>query len=152
MTLKKQRTPPLSYIKLCASCQSHGWIQTGITALNRSIWVKIGIFFPCDLEIWQMILTNNRAPLLCCFKLRASFHSHQWIQTGVTVRKHPISVKIDDFLSRVTLKFDRWPWEWIGYLFHATSSSVHHIVAIGGFKLELRVPKRLIGVKIDDFF
>ena len=68
---------------------------------------------PCDLEIWWMTLKNNMAPLLCYFKLCASFHSHWWIQTGVTVRKRQIWVKIDDFLSRVTLKFDRWPWKTI---------------------------------------
>ena len=40
---------------------------------------------------------NKRAPLLCYFKLCAAFHSHWWIQTGVTVRKRPIWVKFDDF-------------------------------------------------------
>ena len=54
-------------------------------------------FVPCDLEIWWMTLENNRASLLCCFKLCATFHSHRWIQTGVTVRKRPIWVKFDDF-------------------------------------------------------
>ena len=67
-------------------------------------------FVPCDLEIWRMTLKNNRTPLLCCFKLCASFRSHWWIQSGVTVRKRYIWVKIDVFFSRVTLKFDRWPW------------------------------------------
>ena len=43
-------------------------------------------FVPCDLEIWWMTLKNNRAPLLCYFKLCASFRSHWWIQTRVTVR------------------------------------------------------------------
>ena len=28
--------------------------------------------------------------------------------------------KCDDFLSRVTLKFDGWPWKTIGHLFYAT--------------------------------
>ena len=46
---------------------------------------------------------NNRAPLLCYFKLFASFHSHWWIQTGVTVRKPLIWVNIDTFLAV-------WPW------------------------------------------
>ena len=55
-------------------------------------------FVPCDLEIWQMTLKNIRAPLLCCFKLCASFHSHWWIQTGVAVQKPPVLVKIEDFL------------------------------------------------------
>ena len=54
-------------------------------------------FVPCDLEIWWMTLENDRASLLCCFKLCATFHSHWWIQTGVTVRKRPIWVKFDDF-------------------------------------------------------
>ena len=54
-------------------------------------------FVPCDLEIWRMTLENNRAPLLCCFKLCATFHSHRWIPTGVAVRKRPIWVKFDDF-------------------------------------------------------
>ena len=54
-------------------------------------------FVSCDLEIWWMTLENNRASLLCCFKLCATFHSHWWIQTGVTVRKRPIWVKFDDF-------------------------------------------------------
>ena len=93
---------------------------------------------PCDLEIWRMTLKNNRAPLLCYFKLYASFRSHRWIQDGVTVRKRPIWVKIDNFFSRVTLQFDVWPWETIGHLFYATSSFVHHFVAIGDFKLELQ--------------
>ena len=92
----------------------------------------------CDLEIWGMTLKNNRASLLCYFKLYASFRSHRWIEAGVTVRKRPIWVKIDDFFSRVTLKFDVWPWKTIGHLFYATSSFVHHFVAIRDFKLELQ--------------
>ena len=42
-----------------------------------------------------MTLQNNRAHLLCYFKLCASFRSHWWIPTGVTVRKRPIWVKFD---------------------------------------------------------
>ena len=58
---------------------------------------KSSFFSPCDLEIWWMTLKNNRAPHLCCFQLYAWFHSHQWIQTKVTVRKRLIRVKISDF-------------------------------------------------------
>ena len=46
--------------------------------------------------------------------------------------------KCDDFFSRVTLKFDGWPWKTIGHLFYATSSFVQHFVPIGEFKLELQ--------------
>ena len=70
------------------------------------------ILEPYDLEIWRMTLKNNRTPLLCYFKLCASFRSHWWIQT--------------------------WPWKIIGHLFYATLSFVHHFVAIGEFRLELQ--------------
>ena len=93
-------------------------------------------FSLCDLEIWWMTPKNNRASLLCYFKLFASFRSHWWIQT--TVRKRLILVQIDDLFSRVTLQFGGWPWKTIGHLFYATSSFVHHSVVIGEFKLELQ--------------
>ena len=50
-----------------------------------------------------MTLKNIRAPLLCFFKLDASFHSHQWIQPKATVRKRSIRVKIGDSCPL-------WPW------------------------------------------
>ena len=53
------------------------------------------------------------------------------------IRKRPIWVKIGDVLSRVTLKFDGWPWKTIGHLSFAVSSFVQHFIAIGKFKLEL---------------
>ena len=93
---------------------------------------------PCDHAIWRMTLKNNRAPLLCYFKLYASFHSHRLNQAGVTVRKRPIWVKIIDFFSRVTLQFDGWPWKTIGHLSFAVSSFVQHFIAIVEFKLELQ--------------
>ena len=79
-------------------------------------------FVLSDLEIRWMTLKNNRAPLLCYIKLCVSFQSHRWIQTKVTVQKRPIRVKISNFLSHMTLKFDGWPWKTIGHLFYATSS------------------------------
>ena len=99
----------------------------------------------CVLEIWRLTLKNNRAPLLRYFKLWASFRSHLCIQTGVTVRKRPIWVKFDDFKSRVTLKFDGWPWKTIGHLFYDASSCVHDFIAICEFKLELESGNRLVG-------
>ena len=59
----------------------------------------------CNLEIWWMTLKNNRAPLLCYFKLCAAFRTHWWIQTGVTVRK-----RLSWVVTSVTLTFDLWPW------------------------------------------
>ena len=55
---------------------------------------KLVIF--CSMWPWNLMddLENNRAPLLYYIKLCASFHSHQWIQTGVIVQKRSIRVKI----------------------------------------------------------
>ena len=88
-----------------------------IAATGLVILLKLDLncrfFSPCDLVIWWMTPKNNRAPLLCYFKLFASFRSHWWIQTG-------------------------WPPKIIGHLFYATLSFLHHFVAIGEYKLELQ--------------
>ena len=111
------------------------------------IGFKSSIFCPCDFEIWWMTTKNNKARLLYNIKPCVSFHIHQWIQTGVTVQKRPIWVKLDDFFSCVTLEFDIWPWKTKGHLFYATSSFVHHFVAIGKFKLELQSGNGQFGSK-----
>ena len=145
MTLKNNRAPLLSIIKLYASFQHHMWIQTRVTVRKRLSWVLTSVTLTFDLWPWpfartsllSLVITpesfmmiwwwehgekgvtdrrtdgrtdrrtdglnqsysclvaakNNRAPLLCYFKLFASFCSHWWIQTGVKVRKRPIWVK-----------------------------------------------------------
>ena len=137
MTLKKNRAPFVYYIKLRASFQIQRWIQTEATVRKCIFRVKKYDFFvPCDLGILWMTLENNT--LLYHINLCASFQNHGWIQTGVTVRKSSIWVKIGDFLSRVTFKFDGWPRKTIGHLFYVVESFVHHFIAIGEFKLELQ--------------
>ena len=147
MTSNNNRAHLLYYIKLCASFQIHRWIQTEVTVWKRSIQVKIGDFFVlCDFEIWWMTLRNNRG-LLYYIKLCVSFQCHGWIQTGVTVRKRSIRVKIGNFLSCVTLKFDGWHWKTTGHLFYVASSFVHHFIAISEFKLELQSGNDQFGSK-----
>ena len=116
-------------------------------ALQLKLKLQSGFFVPCDLEIWWMTLENNRSSLLYYIKFCASFQSHGWIQTEVTVRKHSIRVKIGNFLSCATLKFDGWPWKTIGHLFYTTSSFVHHFKAMGEFKLELQSGNTQFGSK-----
>ena len=60
-------------------------------------------FVPCDLEIWWMTLKNNRASPLCCFKLCATFHSHRWIQPGVTSGNAQFGSNSTNFRAV-------WPW------------------------------------------
>ena len=148
--LKNHRTLLLYYVKLCASFQIHWWIQTEFTVQKRSIRVEIGDIFSrvTFLEIWWLTLKNNRAPLLYYTKLGASFQSHRWSQTWVIVRKRSGRVKIGELLSRVTLKFDGWPWKTIGYLFYTTLSIVHHFKALDEFKLKLQSRNAPFGSKL----
>ena len=114
---------------------------------NAQFGSKLVFFVLRGLENWWMTLENNRAPLLYYIKLCASFQSHGWIQTGVTVRKRSIRVKIGNFLSRVTLKFEGWPWKIIGHLYYVASSFLHHFIAISEFKLELQSGNAQFGSK-----
>ena len=148
MTLKINRTP--------TSIFEHHFKEFKLEwrSGNAQFVSKSAIFlaaWPRIFEIWRMTLINKRGTLPYHIKHCASFQSHRWIQTGATVRKRPIEVEIGDFLSRVTLKFDWWPWKTIGHLFYATSSFVHHFIAICEFKLELQSGNTLC-LKIDDLF
>ena len=145
---------PPSWLSACIEecCRSanesgHQWLNKAnlrdlIAATGLVILLKFDpnhrFFVPCDLEIWWMALENNRAPLLYYIKLCASFQIHWWIQIGITVRKRKIWVKIGNFLSRVTLKFDRWHRKTIEHLFYVAASFVYHFTAISEFKLELQ--------------
>ena len=124
-----------------------GEFKLGLQSGNAQFGSKSVIYCPMWPKIGRITLKNNRAPLLCCFKLYVSFHSHRWIQTRVTVWKRSIRVKIADFLSCMTLKFDGWPWKTIGHLLLATSIFVHHFVAIYEFKLELQYGNAKFGSK-----
>ena len=127
---------------------------TGLVILLNLDW-NCKFFSLCDLEIWWMTSKNYRAPLLHYIKLCVSSQTPPWIQTGVTVPKllpkRTILVKIGDLLSRVTLKFDRWPWKTIGHLFYATLSFVHNFKPIGEFKLKLQSGNAQFGSKLTIF-
>ena len=152
MTLKNNRASLLCYFKLCAAFRSHWWIQTGVSPETPNLGQIRRFLELWDLEIWWMTLQNDRAPLLCYFKLCASFCTHWWIQTWVTVQKHPIWVKINNFFSRVTFKLDRWPWKTIDrapilcYFKICASFRTHWWIQTGA-----TVRKCPIWVKINDF-
>ena len=112
VTLKFDRWPwkIIGHLTYATSSFVHHFITIGVFKLelesgNVQFGSKSMIFVPCDLEISQMTLENNMAPLLSHIKLYASFHCHMWIQTGVTVR-----IWLNWVLTSVTLTFDLWPW------------------------------------------
>ena len=204
--LKNNKALLLYYVRLCASFQTHRWIQTGIIVRKHSIRVNIGDILShvtlefdgwhwktighllcttsrfvhhfksigevklelqsgnaqfesklaifCPAWTWNLMdnLENNRAPLIHYIKLCASFQSHGWIQTGVTVRKRWIRVEIGNFVCHVTLILDIWHWKTKGHPSYAASSFVHHSIAIGEFKLELQPGNTQIGSNSTIFF
>ena len=108
-------------------------------------------FVTCDLEIWWMILKNNRAPLLYYVKLCASLQIHWWSQTWVTPWKRSSRVKIGDLFVPCDLENWRMTLKTIGHPSYVASTFVHHFIADGEFKLELQSGKHPIWVKIDAF-
>ena len=147
ITLKNNRAPLLIIIKLYASFHHHMWIQTGVTVRKRLSWVVTSVTLTFDLWPWPFAWTSLLSLVITpenFMMIRWWEHSQQGKSEGFEscdrpiVRKRPIWVKIGDVLSRVTLKFDEWPWKTIGHLFFAVSSFVQHFIAIGEFKLELQ--------------
>ena len=127
---KQQGTSSIPHLALCIISKPFVYSSLSCSPEMHNLAQNRGFFVIYDLEIWQMTMKNNRAPPLCSFKLCASFHSNHWIQTGVIPQKHLIWVKMDNFFSCVTFKFDRWPWKTILHLSYITSSFVHHFITI----------------------
>ena len=106
MLLQALRT--ISYPLVNSNC-SYSPDRTNLGQIRRFLE-------PHDLEIWQMTLKNNRAPLQWYFKLCASFCSHWWIQTWVYSPETPNLGQIRRFLEPcdleiwwMTLKNNRAP-------------------------------------------
>ena len=74
-----------------------------------------------------MTLKNNRAPLLCYFKLCTSFDSHRWFKLGLQSRTaHPMPVKISNFVPCDHDDLEKT----MGHISYATPSLVDHFIAI----------------------
>ena len=134
MTLKNNRAPLLSNIKLYASFHPHMWIQTGVTVRKRLSWVVTSVTLTFDLWPWPFAWT-------LCWSLvitPENFMMIRWwehSQKGVTDRRTDGQT---DGQTENTICRAAWSQlKTIGNLFYATSSFVQHFVAIGEFKLEL---------------
>ena len=86
MTLKNNRAPLLSIIKLYASSHHHMWIQTGVTVRKRLSWVVTSVTFTFDLWPWPFAWTS----LLSLVITPENFMMIGWwehSQKGVTDRR-----------------------------------------------------------------
>ena len=102
--------------------------------------------FPLDDVIMVLyFFEKNKANLI--YLTQIGFKSSIF-QLKLTVQKRSIRIKIGDLLSRVTLKFNGWPWKTIGHLFYVASSLMHYFVAIGQLKLKLQSGNAQFGSKL----
>ena len=59
MTLKNNRAPLLSNIKLCASFRHHMWIKTGVTVRKRLSGFMTSVTLTFDLWPWPLARTSH---------------------------------------------------------------------------------------------
>ena len=78
MSLKNNRAPLLSNIKLCASFHHHVWIQTGVTVRKRLSWVSTSVNVTFDLWPWPFAWTSLWALVIT----PKNFMTIQWCEHG----------------------------------------------------------------------
>ena len=91
MTLKNNRAPLLSNIKLHVSFHHHMWIQTGVTVRKRLSWVVTSVTLTFDLWPWPFVWTlawslvitpENFMMIQCKPDISRSCISRNWIYHG----------------------------------------------------------------------
>ena len=83
MTLKNNRAPLLSNIKLCASFHHDIWFQTGVMVRKRLSWLLTSVTLTFDLWLWPFAWTS----LLSLVTTPENFMMIRWwehSQKGVT--------------------------------------------------------------------
>ena len=83
MTLKNNRVPLLSNIKLYASFHHHMWIQTGVTVRKRLSWVVTSVTLTFDLWPWPFAWTLLWS-LINFMMIRWWEHSQKGVTDGET--------------------------------------------------------------------
>ena len=146
MTFKNNRAPLLSIIKLYGSYHCHMWIQTGVRVRKRLSWVLTSVTLTFDLWPWPFAWTsfdhgNNSW----------KFHDDTMMGTWWKRCDRRTDGRTDGRTDRRTENtICRAAWsqlKTIGHLYYATSSSMHHFVAIGEFKLEVQSGNAQFGSK-----
>ena len=90
MTLKNNRAPLLSNIKLYIKFHDHMWIQTGVTVRKRSSWVVTSVTLTFDLWPWpfawtlpwSMVITPKKFMMIRWWE-----HSQKGVTDGQTDRQ-----------------------------------------------------------------
>ena len=141
MTLKNNRAPLLSNIKLYASFHHHMWIQTGVTVRKRLSWVVTSVTLTSDLWPWPFAWTS----LLSLVITPENFMMIRWwehSQKGVTDRQ--TDGKYHSLSCLVAAKNNRAPL--LYYIKPCVSFQIHRWI-----QTEVTLLKRSIRVEIGDF-
>ena len=97
MTLKNNRAPLLSIIKLYASFHHHMWIQTRVTVRKRLSWVLTSVTLTFDLWPWPFAWTS----LLSLVITPENFMMIWWWEHGEQDRRwnaHKPSAALDPYI------------------------------------------------------
>ena len=107
MTLKKNRAPPLHYLKLFAWFRSHWWIQTGVTVRKRPIWVKFKDCLSCVTSKFDGWPSKTIGHL---FYATSSFVHH--FDHFVAIGEFKLQLQSGNarFGSNSTISRAAWPW------------------------------------------
>ena len=95
MTLKNNRAPLLSNIKICASFRHHMWIQTEVTVRKRLNCVLTFVTLPFDLWPWPFAWTSRLALVITSqnfLMIQWWEHSEKGMTDGRTDRQTERSV------------------------------------------------------------
>ena len=111
MTLKNNRVPFLSNIKLCASFHHHMWIQTGVTVRKQLSWVLTSVTLTFDLWPWPFAWTSHLSMVITPQNFRMIWwqeHCQKGVTDGLMDRQMERSV-LRAALSH--LKISTAPWQ-----------------------------------------
>ena len=143
MTLKNNRAPHLSIIKLYASFHHHMWIQTGVTVRKRLCWVVTSVTLTLDLDF-----LHGPYPGPWWYILKISW----WYDDGNIVKKVWRTDRQTDGQTDWTIHRVAWSQlKIIGQLFYTHWSFMHHFIAIGEFTFELQSGNAQIGSNLTIF-
>ena len=134
MTLKNNRAPLLSNIKLCASFHCHMWIQTGVTVWKRLNGVMTSVTLTFDLWPWPFARTSRLSMVITPENFRI-IRWQQHCEKGGTDGWTEISVLRTVWSQLKMLYFDNqstlihvmvWCWAcWAGKVFSWINSWMH---------------------------
>ena len=98
MTLKNNRAPLLSNIKLYASFHHHMWIQTGVTVRKRLSWIVTSVTLTFDLWpwpfawtlLWSLVITPENFMMIQWWE-----HSQQELPVRKQIRPRPSGFELN---------------------------------------------------------